>query len=170
MDSRDSAWIVHCMYPTPLFMGLFCFGGGWWFLGGRAEWTDRRLPIIGGRARPWWRGGGEKGETVCCMVSWIILCNFSRCWGYKYIKFYPTYPLTLAQLILLFVYWLTRPLLWYVRIYVFSSLSPPQPCLPSLLLSQSHRTLAAVQHLALLPLAAWRTNSRSFLQGLQTTQ
>ncbi|XP_044060907.1 F-BAR and double SH3 domains protein 1-like isoform X2 [Siniperca chuatsi] len=56
-----------------------------------------------------------------------------------------------------------------VRLY--SLLSPPQQCLPSLPPSQSLRTLAVVQHLVLLlPLAVWRTNSRFFLQGLQLTQ
>lgn len=53
---------------------------------------------------------------------------------------------------------------------VFSSLSPPQPCLPFLPPSRSPHFLAVVQHLMLLSLALWRTNSRSFLQGSPTAQ
>lgn len=100
-------WKCSSYVLTPLFMGLFCSGGGWWVLGGRAEWTDRRLPIIGGRAPPRWRGGGRGGQIVYCTV------------------FYPTYPLTLAQLILLYL------LTWSLLLYLCSLQPLPTPTMPS---------------------------------------
>lgn len=120
-------------------MMLFGFEGGRRFLGGRAQWTDWRLPIVGCRACPWWsrggrRGGGE-GDTILCSVSRIIIICY---------------------------WWHHRCSDKYVCMCIFSSFFPPQQFL-------SHQPLAAAQSVTLLSLVAWRTNSRSFPKCLQMT-
>lgn len=50
---------------------MFFFSGGWRFSGGRAEWTDWCLPVIGGRAHTWWRGGEETGGGENGMSVWF---------------------------------------------------------------------------------------------------
>lgn len=136
-------------------MGMLWFTGGWWVLGGRAEWTDRCLPIVGGRARPCWRGGGGGGETVFSVCkSWLFYL----------------WMLQISRNTKSFVYLFSDWVCCSSHIHLFSSLSPPPPCLPSLPPPRSPQTLAAVQSSALPPLAVWRTNSGSFLRILQTTQ
>lgn len=131
------------MYPSHSLMVLFCFGGGRWFLGRRTERTDWSFPFTGGGAHPWWRGGGRGGgQTVYCMVSWA---------------FSTTSTIHLCP----FTDMLGR---WYIC--VSCSLSLPQIYPPPLLQYQPHPTPVVLLNLVLLPQTAWRTNSRTFLQGL----
>lgn len=147
----------------------------WMMVFGRESWMDRLVSF-----RHWWwssymmrgrrRNRKRRWEWTVCFLNDPIKHNFSS-WRFKYHITLKTWSHLSSEIhpahlsVYCFSLWL-----WYYRIYVFSSLFPPQPCLLTLLPSQSSPLPAVVQHSVPLLLAAWRTNSRSFHQSSQTTQ